>query len=105
MKPRVLPIHALVRSLRLLAWWASLVIVASTSAADSAGPSRAGIGRIEGRIVNPATGEYLEFVRVTVDGTALEAFTDATGEYRLGNVPAGNVTLKAFRTGLPVQSR
>jgi len=62
-------------------------------------------GIIEGRVFNPGTGEYLEFVRVTVDGTSLATFTDQSGEYRLANVPAGTVKVTAFRTGVPSQSR
>ena len=78
---------------------------ASSSSSSTADPSRTGTGTIEGRVFNPSTGEYLEFVRITVEGTSLETFTDATGAYRLTNVPAGVVSLKAFRTGVPAQSR
>ena len=39
-------------------------------------------GIIEGRISNPATGEYLERARITVEGTALETFSDSDGNYR-----------------------
>lgn len=59
-----------------------------------------GTGTIEGRVLNPSTGEYLEFVRVTVEGTSLETFTDSAGQYRLTGVPAGTATVTAFRTGL-----
>lgn len=61
-------------------------------------------GSIEGRVFNPVTGEYLEFVRITVEGTALETLTDAGGHYRLTRVPAGTVSLKAFRTGVAAQT-
>ena len=60
-------------------------------------------GTVEGRVFNPATGEYTENARITVEGTGLEAFTDATGEYRLTNVPAGTARVKAFRTGSAAQ--
>ncbi len=62
-------------------------------------------GIIEGRVFNPGTGEYLEFVRMTVDGTSLETFTDQSGEFRLVNVPAGEARVTAFRTGVPTQSQ
>ena len=62
-------------------------------------------GMLEGRVMNPATGEYLEFVRVTVDGTHLETFTDITGAYRIVGLPAGEVTVRVFRTGAPAQTR
>ncbi|MFM7751180.1 MAG: carboxypeptidase regulatory-like domain-containing protein, partial [Opitutaceae bacterium] len=57
-------------------------------------------GTVEGRVLNAAMGSYLERVRLTVDGTALEAFSDADGNYRLAGVPAGSATIRAFRTGL-----
>jgi TonB-dependent receptor len=58
-------------------------------------------GTIEGRISHPATGEYLEGARITVEGTASEAASDSDGNYRLTGVPAGSVRLRAFYTGLP----
>jgi TonB-dependent receptor len=73
--------------------------------ADSpARPATGTAGLIEGRVFNPGTGEYLEFVRVTVEGTQLEAFTDSSGEFRLVNVPAGAARVTAFRTGVAPQS-
>jgi TonB-dependent receptor len=78
----------------------SLVFIA---AAVIAQPSATGI--IEGRVVNPDTGENLERARITVEGTTLEAFSDPAGRYRLTNVPAGTVQVKAFRTGETPQTR
>ena len=63
------------------------------------------VGTIEGRVFNPGTGEYLEFVRITVDGTSLETFTDQSGEFRLVNVPVGTVKMTAFRTGVLPRSQ
>lgn len=83
----------------------SAVFVASGGAAQSVtAPSPAGVGAIEGRVLNPTTGEYLENVRVSIEGAALETFTDATGAYRLGTVPAGTVRVKAFRTGIVTET-
>ena len=62
-------------------------------------------GIIEGRISNPATGANLERARVTVEGTALETFSDADGYYRLINVPAGAARVSAFFTGLQLQTK
>ena len=63
-----------------------------------------GAGNIEGRVLNTRNGEYLENARVTVVGTTLEVFTDAIGQYRLTQVPAGSARLRVFFTGLDVQS-
>src|SRR5688500_19607359 len=61
-------------------------------------------GIMEGRVLNSAKSEYVGNARLTVEGTLLEAFTQSDGSYRLTNVPAGTVTVKAFFTGLPSQT-
>ena len=61
-------------------------------------------GTVEGRVLNLRNGEYLERARVTVEGTGLETFTDASGQYRLTNVPAGPARVRVFFTGLDVQT-
>src|SRR5688572_7341035 len=63
----------------------------------------AGTGTIEGRVLNSTNGTYLNNARVTVEGTTTEAFTNEIGEYRLANVPAGAVTVRASFTGLTPQ--
>ena len=60
----------------------------------------ASTGMVEGRVLNTATGAYLENARVSVEGTSLTAFTNNVGEYRLASVPAGAATLRVFFTGL-----
>ena len=45
-------------------------------------------GSIEGRVLHAASGRYLDRVRVTVEGTLLETFTDELGAYRVDGVPA-----------------
>ena len=64
----------------------------------------AGTGSISGRVLNEATGQYLNNARVTVKGTEVTAFTDATGTFRISGVPSGTVTLDACYSGLdPLQ--
>ncbi len=60
-------------------------------------------GTLEGTVSNPRNGEFLENARVVVENTALEAFTDANGRYRLTHVPAGTVRVRASFTGLSPQ--
>ena len=61
-------------------------------------------GTIEGRVYNPATGAFLEGVRLKVEGTSIESSTDADGNYRLQQVPAGSAKVSAFFTGTGLQT-
>ncbi len=61
-------------------------------------------GTIEGRVFNPTTGDYVENARISIEGSTLETFTDALGQYRLINVPAGSARVNVFRTGVPLQT-
>jgi TonB-dependent receptor len=70
-------------------WWFSATLLPAQD------PST---GIIEGRVLNPATGEFVELARLTVAGTTLETFTDAAGQYRLTRVPAGVATVQVFHT-------
>jgi TonB-dependent receptor len=79
-------------------WRALLAVIVAGLAPVFAQP--AANGTLEGRVLNLRTGEYLEGARLTIEGTALETFTDSAGQYRLTGVPAGQVRLRAFYTGL-----
>lgn len=57
-------------------------------------------GVIEGRVQNVASGTYLNRASITVEGTALETFTNDIGEYRLTQVPAGPVTIRVTFAGM-----
>ena len=57
-----------------------------------------------GPCVQSATGDFLEGVRISVEGTALETASDSDGNYRLTNVPPGTARVRAFYTGFPVQT-
>jgi TonB-dependent receptor len=56
-------------------------------------------GSIEGRVQNAATATFVAGARVTVDGTALETFTDDAGRFLLAAVPAGDARLRVTFTG------
>ena len=75
-----------------LACFASLSLLASAAAiAQSA---------LTGTITNAATGRALEGARVTLEGTAREALTDAQGNYRFDGVSAGAASVTVNYTGL-----
>ncbi|MBI4623662.1 MAG: carboxypeptidase regulatory-like domain-containing protein [Verrucomicrobia bacterium] len=81
-----------------------LFAFAAPPAGAAESPANAATGAIEGRVFNPGTGEYLEKARVTVEGAGLETLTDSLGQYSFANVPAGEVRVKVFYTGLVVQT-
>jgi iron complex outermembrane receptor protein len=57
-------------------------------------------GSISGRVLNEATGQYLNNARITVKGTDLSVLTDETGTFRISGVPAGSAVVEAFYSGL-----
>lgn len=93
-----LPCLVLVLRLGLLLA-ACVFIFAAPAAAQTTG------GNVEGRVFNTRNGEFLEKARVTIEGTQLETFTDSSGYYRFVNVPAGEVRVKVFFTGLVAQTQ
>ncbi len=62
--------------------------------------AQAGMGSISGRVQNVGNAKNLNNVRITVEGTNHVTFTNEYGEYRLNDVPAGEVRVQAFYTGL-----
>jgi TonB-dependent receptor len=77
------------------------LLVSSVAAAEASGT-----GTIQGRILSPATREYLRNVEVVVVGTNVATFTADDGFYTLANVPAGERDLAVSYTGYdPVSAR
>ncbi|MBM3852281.1 MAG: hypothetical protein FJ399_03905, partial [Verrucomicrobia bacterium] len=65
---------------------------------------------IAGRILNPATGEYIADAEIRVAGTEIVVLSQAEGRYALTNLPPGRVTLSVSFTGyrtatVPVETR
>ncbi|HUR58906.1 MAG TPA: carboxypeptidase regulatory-like domain-containing protein, partial [Opitutaceae bacterium] len=79
------------------------IAVGLTAAVPPAQAQQAG-GTIEGRVQSAATGNYLNNARVRVAGSPREVFTNAFGEYRLADLPAGPLTLEVFFTGMAPQA-
>jgi len=90
------PLRASARPTLLLLVWTLLPALLAAQGA--------GTGVIEGRVFDAGRGEYLEKALISVEGTRLEVLSGETGQYRLANVPAGTVRVKAFFTGLPLQT-
>ncbi len=84
-----------------------LVPFAACAAILSIAPSLAaqtkGAGDIEGRVQNSVTGNAISHAQVSVAGTNRTATTDEAGQYYLGSVPAGTVTLHVTAAGLDPQ--
>jgi len=62
-------------------------------------------GTLQGRVINQSTAQYVEGARISIEGAAPATRTDAEGNYRLTQVPAGSVKVQAFYTGLPREVR
>ena len=54
---------------------------------------------VQGTVYDATTGSPLPEVRITIDNSNVQSTTDARGTYRLVNVPAGSITIRARRIG------
>ena len=83
--------------LRTIGAWLAL----SLSSVQAQTPAKIeSTGTLLGRVLNERSTMYVEGARITIEGTALSALTDAEGNFRLAQVPAGKVTVVTFYTGL-----
>ena len=76
----------------------SMLLALAVGQASAAVPPAT--GSITGRVQNTDTGQFVNNARITVRGTGLSILTDETGTFRLSAVPAGEVILEIFYTGL-----
>jgi len=53
------------------------------------------VGTITGRVLNPATGEYIRNAEVRVEGSPQVAISEDGGYYRLTSAPVGEVVITA----------
>jgi iron complex outermembrane recepter protein len=56
-------------------------------------------GAIQGRVFNPATGQYVRDAEIRLQGSDRVIYSDAGGEFRLTNVPPGQAVLTVTYTG------
>ncbi|MES2696336.1 MAG: TonB-dependent receptor [Verrucomicrobiota bacterium] len=89
----------LLTSLRIALRLPAAVALACLAFAQALSAQTGATGTLSGRVQDTAAQLSLERARVSIVGTSREAFTDAYGEYRLTEVPAGAVTLRVFYTG------
>ncbi|MSU48190.1 MAG: TonB-dependent receptor [Opitutus sp.] len=78
-------------------WAALLAVVGLVRFAGAAEPAT---GVIVGHVVNLASGNGLNRARVAIQGTTLETVTDEVGEFRLRDVPVGNVRVTVAFLGM-----
>lgn len=76
-----------------------VITLKSTVQGASDNPAQ-GVGGVRGRILNTATGEYVRNAEIRVEGTNIVAYSEDGGDFRLSNVPAGDVTIVVKYTGL-----
>ena len=76
-----------------------LFAVAGFALGTSSANAQQARGTITGTITDSATRRPVAEAQVQVVGSALGSRTDATGQYRIANVPAGNVQVRVTRLG------
>src|SRR5688572_444925 len=81
----------------------SALSVVLLSTASTTAFAQATTGGVSGRVLDANTGRYLNNARVTVEGSDIATFTNEYGNFQLSGLPAGEVTLVAFYTGLGEQ--
>src|SRR6185436_3960358 len=83
-------------TIRGFAVWLGLAVATIASAQST--------GTITGRVQDGTTGRYLNNARITVEGANRDTFTNQDGEFAIGNLPPGDVTLRVFYTGRPPET-
>ena len=86
---------------RCISFAARIAFVLLAAAATNA-KAQSATGTITGRIYNPTTNEYVQYARVSVQGTSITTVSGADGGYRLLNVPTGAATVVVEYTGSEV---
>src|SRR5262245_18844021 len=62
------------------------------------------VGSVRGQVKEAGTGRPLVGAQMSIQGTGLGGITGADGRYRIDNVPAGQVTVRAQLLGFTVLS-
>ncbi len=88
-------------ALRPVRWWTALAVIACAAAlatAVQAQDNRPATGTINGKVLD-AAGRAVAGAELTIPGSTIRVETDDTGEFRLKNVPAGDLKIRVRRLG------
>jgi iron complex outermembrane receptor protein len=77
-----------------------IVTLRSNAPGGGAPAPGAAKGVLRGRVLNAASGKYLQNAEVRVTGTNIVIYTDDDGTFRLADVPAGDATVVVRYAGL-----
>lgn len=88
---------------RRLDQWSGLFVLLIALLAAPVLQAQDATGVVQGRVLNIGNNKYLNNARVVVEGTTIETQTNEYGDYRLTNVPAGEVNIRAVFTGLDAE--
>ena len=91
------------RAFRLMAVIVALPI-AGVERAPAAAPATQGAGVLEGRVFNATSGVALGNARITITPGGLTAYSDASGEFRVTNVPPGEVRVSVSYAGMATKT-
>ncbi len=84
---------------RMPAWLKVAMLVAGWMMALVPVHAQSTTGTVQGRVYNPARGEYARNAEVRIEGMNQVVYTEGDGSFRFGNVPAGEVTLTVTYIG------
>ncbi len=89
--PSSLPFFCRLKLFVLVATWLSLVLATSAQPAAT--------GRIQGRVFNPVSKEYVGNAEVRLEGTNQITYTESDGSFQFNGVAAGPATIAVAYTG------
>ena len=81
----------------------TIIIIIFLVCATTIYAQKASDANIIGHVLDKKTQEHLDYVTIGIKGTTIGTITDATGHYRLKNVPVGTFTIVASFIGYESQ--
>jgi TonB-dependent receptor len=93
----------LISAREVLARWLAAFLIVLPLVVWNPLRAQTGLGAIEGRVQNAASGDSLNNARISVVGTTRVVFSDETGRFQIADAAVGTVTLRVSYTGLDAQ--